>query len=233
MNDLLIAGLPVKIDFFYVYPWKLKEILNPENEYYQNLFLFFLRKEDLQIPEDYLKTLKGYGVFDLIRVRAVWGKAFQDQVIQALKMFTHEDFVFIDGNFVLNEHKLTADHWLQIQQILAEENSIDLNKVDEEEEYNFANEKAAEFRKRAAETRKLVEKYKKKKEATLGFLVNRFCARSPNLNILNVWDCTLYQFKQQFEAILLVENYDFNIMGLLQGSIDPKKQKLVHWTENK
>lgn len=233
MNDLLLAGQPIQIDFFYIHPWKLKDIINPKNEYYQNLFLFFLRKEDLPFSEDLLKNMEGYNVFDLIRVGAIWGKAFQEQFLKALNMFTQEDFIFIDGNFKLNEHILTHEHWEKIKTILAEENYLDLNKLKpEEEEYNLANSKAAEFRKRAAETRRLVEKYKKKKEVTLGFLINRFCAKSPNLNLLNVWDLTFYQFKQQFDAILSIEQYDFNMTALLQGRLDTKKQKIVHWTEN-
>lgn len=233
MNDRLIAGLPIKIDFFTIYPWKLREIIDSDNEYYQKLFIFFLRKEDLNFSEEELLQLKDYDVFDLIRVKAIWGIGFQEQILTSLKAFTHEDFTFINGSFMLGDNKLRAEHWNKIKAILAEENYIDLQAMGQtEEEYNFANKKAEEFRKRAAETKRLVNQYKKKKDVTLGFLINRFCAKSPNLNLLTIWDLTFFQFKQQFEALLSIENYDFNMTALLSGSIDPKKQKIVHWTEN-
>jgi len=232
MNELLLSGQPVPVDFFFVYPWKLKDIVNPKYNYYQNLFIFFLKPEDLQLPEEFLRSAEGYNIFDLIRVRAIWGKAFSDQITKALKCFTKEDFVFSQGNFLSGENVLTYENWQEIRKILAEENYIDLNKTNDEEDYNFANSKAAAFRKRAAETRRLVEKYKKKREPTLGFLINRFTTRSPNIDITKVWDLTFYQFKQQFEALIAIENYDLNMRALLSGNVNPKKQKIVHWTEN-
>lgn len=233
MNDNLLAGNPVQIDFFYIYPWKLRDIVNPALNYYSQLFLFFVRKEDLGLPEELSES---YNVFDLIRARAIIGEAFQNQVLAALEAFTKENFIFQDEQFMLNDKILTAQHWAEIRKVLAEENYIDLALIDEkeeEEDYNFANAQAREFRKRIARTKELVKKYKKDKEVSLGFLVNRYCAKSPNMNLLNVWDLTFYQFKQQLEATVVVENYDFSISALVNGRLDAKKQKIVHWTENK
>lgn len=244
MKDSLLAGLPVKVDFFYVYPWIMKDIVDLEKDYYQNLFVFFLNEKNLEFPTELKEDLVDYPIYDLIRIRAVWGEAFTGQVLQALKLFTKEEFTFEQNNFVLKReetvndeartitHILTDVHWEKIKEVLALENYLDLGAMNGEEDYNFANDKAAEFRKRAAETRRLVEKYKKKKEVSLGFLVNRFCAKSPNLNIQTVWSCTFYQFKQQFEAILSAEQYDFNMSALLQGALDTKKTKIIHWSED-
>jgi hypothetical protein len=232
MNDNLLAGNPVKVDFFYVYPWKLRDIVNPDLQYYTNLFIFFMQKEDLKIPEE---VAKSYNVFKLIRGRAVVGEAFRQQILQALKLFTHEDFIFHNNQFMLNGKILTSQHWEQIKTILAEENYIDLALIDEvqEEDYNYANQQAREFKKRIEETRRLVNKYKKKDELSLGFLINRLCVKSPNINILNVWDLTFYQFKQQLSATMVLEAYDLNMAAVANGMLDPKKQKIVHWTENK
>lgn len=231
MNDNVLAANPIKVDFFYVYPWRIRDIVNPELDYYAHLFLFFMRKSDLGFPED---LIDAYDILHLIRARATLSEAFQQQIIKALKAFTKEDFIFANEQFVLNENILESQHWEKIQNILAEENYIDLASIKppEEEEFNLANKQAVEFRKRIAKTRELVNKYKKNKEVTLGFLINRFCAQSPNINLLNVWDLTFYQFKQQLDATMAVENYTFSTSALLNGRLDPKKQKIIHWTEN-
>lgn len=228
MNDNLLAGNPVKVDFFYIHPWKLRDIVNPELRYYEHLFLFFVHKEDLGYPEE---LIEGYDILELIRARAVIGEAFEKQVLDALKAFTHEDFILQEEEFRLGDNILRPQHWEQIKNILAEENFIDLEK--KEDDFNPANKRAAEFRKRIEETRKLVSKYKKKNEVSLGFLVNRLCAKSQNINLITVWDFTLYQFKQQLDALIVNESYDFNMMALANGNLDPKKHKIVHWTENK
>jgi hypothetical protein len=229
MNELLLSGGPVQVDFFYVYPWKLKDIVNPQKNYYAHLYIFFLKEEDIQLPKE---LTEGYELFDLIRVGAILGETFRQAVLDSLYAFTLEKFVFKNANFMLNDNILTSQHWEQIRQILAEENFIDLAKIKEEDEYNFANPKAAEFAAKRKKIKEEIEKYKRKKEVSLGFLINRFCAKSPNTNILSVWDYTFYQFKQQLDATVSIENYTFNMEALVNGNLDTRKQKIVHWTEN-
>ena len=231
MNEQLLAGQPIKIDFFYLHPWKLKDIINPELQYYQHLSLIFAREEDLGWPAE---LSEGYDIFDVIRARCIIGEAFAKQVSHTLGTFTKEEVIFQNNQFKINGQILTKQHWAKIKEILAEENYIDLSVLGaKEEDYNFANAKAAEFKKRIEETKKLVRKYKKTQQVSLGALVNRLCAKSQNINLLNVWDYTFYQFKQHLDATLSIESYDFNMSALLNGRIDAKKQKIVHWTENK
>lgn len=230
MNELLLAGLPVEIDFFKIYPWKLKDIINPKLKYYNKLFLLFVQKEDLGFPPE---VIESYSLFHIIRGRAAIGEAFKNQVLETLKAFTQEDFIFDKNEFQLNGNIFTEEHWVQLRDVLAEENFIDLSSLKDKDEDNFANDRAREFKKRIEETRRLVNKYKKKNQPELSFLVNRFCAKSPNINLFNVWDLTFYQFKHQLDAVLFLETYDFNMMALVNGKIDTKKQKIVHWTENK
>lgn len=252
MKDILLVGDPIQVDWLYVYPWKIRDIVKGQEAYYQSLFIYFLKKEDLQFPEEFAELVESYSVFDLIRVRAGGGGAFRERIIQTLKDFTHEDFEFIEGNFIVRRPKepsdedeesteedlveiliLTSEQWDKIGQILAMENYIDTDKFKEDEGDNYANEAARKFKERTRKTRELVEKYKKPSNVTLGFLVNRLCTRSTSLNILTIWDCTFYQFKQQLDATVFGEQYDLNVSAMLQGALDTKKVKMVHWTENK
>lgn len=255
MKDILLTGDPVAIDWFHIYPWTIREIVKNQERYYQSLFIFFLQKKDLQFPEEFADLVETYNTFELIRVRAGGGGSFRNRLLEALKDFTREDFEFIKGEFVVRKPKqnesnhshdddddssptedvfvLTSEQWDRIGGILALENDIDMSKFEDDGGDNYANEAARKFKERANRTRELVEKYKKPSDITLGFLVNRLCTRSTSLNILTIWDCTFYQFKQQLDATVFSEQYDLNVNAMLQGALDTKKIKLVHWTENK
>ena len=234
MKSMLLAGLPVQVDFFYVYPWKLRDIVDVRKEYYQHLFLFFIRKNELGFIDEFAEASEDFDVFDLIRVRCIWGKDFREQILKTLKLFTKEDFVFEKGIFSLGENILTAEHWKEISIIMATENHLDINNPMgvEEDDFDLANDAARKFRERARKTRELVDKYKKKSDVTIDFLINGLCAKSPNLSILNVWGCTFYQFRQQLDAVLSVERYDKDMATWMSGNFDMKGTRITHWIEN-
>lgn len=230
MKANLLAGNPITVDFFKVYPWKLRDIVNEELKYQEKLFIFLVSKKHLSSS---IELVKEYDVLQLIRLGAILTEAFRDQVLDSLKAFTHEDFVFIDEKFMLNDNILETHHWEKIRDILAEENSIDLTLMEEEKiDESKLSPQAIAFRKRIAETKALVNKYKKSPQNDLSFLINRFCAKSQNMNLLNVWDLTFYQFRQQLDAMIVIEHYDFNMLAAAGGNLDLRKQKIVHWTEN-
>ena len=115
---------------------------------------------------------------------------------------------------------------------MAEENFIDIKSLEEEDENSSKkeNSKLKEIKKKIAENKKIIQKYKKQQNSELIFLVNAVASKSQNLNILNIWELTLYQFKNQLDQLIRNENYDINIQSILAGA-DSKKIKLVHWTE--
>ena len=71
MKDILLVGDPIKVDWLYVYPWKIRDIVKDQQAYYQSLFIYFLKKEDLQFPEEFAELVENYSVFDLIDRKSV------------------------------------------------------------------------------------------------------------------------------------------------------------------
>src|SRR5690606_21994752 len=59
-------------------------------------------------------------------------------------------------------------------------------------------------------------------------LVSVLAAKHPNLNIVNVWELTYFQFNNQFQRMQLIESYDFGVRQILAG-FDKDKVKLQHY----
>ena len=230
MKANLLAGNPITVDFFQIYPWKLRDIVNSELEYQKKLFVFLIDKEHFDFPTELTDS---YDILQLIKLGAVLTESFRNQVLEALKAFTHKDFIFTGEEFILDDNVLKIQHWEQIRTILVEENYIDLTSMKKDKKYESKlSPQAIAFRKRITETRAMVEKYKKTTKTDLAFLINHFCARSHNISLLNVWDLTYYQFRKQLDAIMAVEKYDFDMAAAANGLLDLKKHKIIHWTEN-
>lgn len=226
---------PVQIDFFYLHFLKIREILNPVTNFNLLLALFFLEQEDLN-----LKGLENESQFDLIRVRCYLDEDFKDLVLKSLELFTKEVFIFENDNFILTKNSieenkdsityiLTEKHWEKIKDYLILENNLNFEK--KEEEYTTKDPRVIEIKKRIAENKKIVSKYKKSKGPDLLSLVNAFSVISSNSNLNQILDLTPYQFRNQLDQLIKTQNWDISIKSLIAGA-DPKKTKIVHWTEN-
>ncbi len=229
----LIVGLPVQVDFFNVVPWKLNDILTPQKQFFLKLAFIFVTAEHLGFAEEDLKNFKQSEIYGLIRVRAILDKNFCEAFIQALESFVDGEVSFKNEIFLINDLPIMNEHFNTIKEVLQLE--VGKQKPEEEEQLEFANEAAREFYERIKNVENEIKKIKNKQttSASLDFLVNRLCAKSPNISLLNVGDLTYYQFLKHLEALAAVESYDINIQAMIAGALDGKKNKLVHWTENK
>lgn len=231
-EEQLILGQPVKIDFFYFSPWKIKDILNPEKEFYFLLALLFLKKEQTGLKEEYIEKNSSYSVYDFIRVRATIDEEFQKIFIKMLKAFIPNfDIYFELGTFWVDKQILSSEHWESLKTVCRKE--MHEKEPEKEEEYNFADRRAKElFEKLKKAKEQVAEIRKKKKGPGLSFLINRFCAKSPNINLFNVGELTYYQFIEQLQALIVIEEFDINVLAAINGALE-KKKKFIHWTEKK
>ena len=63
-------------------------------------------------------------------------------------------------------------------------------------------------------------------DITLSDLISALCGISPNLNILHVWDLSIYQFYNQFQRVKLVDDYRIQFQSAMAGaSVDD----ITHW----
>ena len=83
--------------------------------------------------------------------------------------------------------------------------------------------------------RKAEEKERKKRGSsggdeatTLPDIISAVAAKANNLNIINIWDLTIYQFYNVYQRTILVDHYHIQQMALVQGA---KITDIRNWTD--
>jgi hypothetical protein len=91
------------------------------------------------------------------------------------------------------------------------------NCISKKDEIKTANAKAEEIKNKILKGQQLLNK-KMGLDVSFGDLVSVLAANGNNLNIINIWDLTMYQFNNQFARMQMIEDYDLNIRSLLAGA---------------
>lgn len=137
--------------------------------------------------------------------------------------WTFEKIIFHNGSVPLDEQD-----WFALRSLVAMEYGI---KEEERQEYNLANEKAKAFKEKRKKLEEEVRriKQKNKEEQNFNDYISAVAAKVPGLNILNVWELTMFQLIDQLNRLNLIDNYEFSLQALLAGA-DSKKIDVQHWT---
>lgn len=234
MIGLLSIGKPVPVGNFFIHPFKISEVIELGAEYYKIISPLLISEEDLRIPE-----LEEVGFVQLLALKSVYDKEFKEMFLHSLSKVTREEVVFDGEYYVINKTYITGELWQKIRETILEQNVLDekaLRKKDAEEDFNAGNEKALEMREKFKKNREKIEKIKKKKSSEqnnyLIDAINNFCAKSPNTNIIQVQEFTLFMFWSQYSALIGTDTYDKQTQAIFAGA-DPKKMKAPHWAEQK
>lgn len=226
----LLRGKPIDIGIGTIYPLTLDEI----NQIGYSKYNFYITL--LLIDKDSLKKadvdISDFSSFDIIYQICLVDKQFKENYFNMLEIFFKETIQIGNGFFYfgnLNEKRIIfRDNFNQIIEILKQINNI----TTKDEELNPADARAKEILEKRKKAREIVAKVKNAEDnnepLTLADLVSILCANGNNINLLNVWDLTFYQFNNQFNRMKMLEDYDINIRSLMAGA-DPSKIELKHW----
>lgn len=237
----LLNGSPIFVnDIGYVYALKLKEICDIGLTLY-NQFINLLCIE----PNTLNNNADNISTFECLIEMCKQNLEMKTFVSQAISVFLKKDIliniesseIFIGENLLesLKENKfekisiLTKDNYNDLKFIIKLQNG--LCNSDEKNGYNPEDEKA----------RQIIEKWKKSKQKisrqknndlnqnlNLIDLISILASNSNNLNLLNIWDLTIYQFNDQFARIKILDDYNINIKYLLAGA-KSEDVNLKHW----
>jgi hypothetical protein len=233
MIGRLSIGSPIPVENFFIYPFKIKEVIELEDEYYKIISPLLISEEDLKMPE-----LEEVSFAKLIALKSYYDKDFKRMMLKSLSRVTKTEVKFDSEYYVINNTYLTGETWNKIRETILEQNVLDeksLKKKDGED-FNPGNEKAEEMREKFKKNREKIEKIKKKKSSEqnnyLIDAINNFCAKSPNTNLIQVQEFTLFMFWSQYSALIGTDTYDKQTQAIFAGA-DPKKMKAPHWAEQK
>ncbi|MFF2093517.1 hypothetical protein [Paenibacillus sp. NPDC058174] len=227
-NELnYLSGLPVHINEIPIYPLSLKEIAGLGEPLF-NIYLGCLLINDNHIPE--LKKLN-IDVFDYLCVLSTL--KYEDGLIfkSALELVTKckiEVQIIDDKVHMLLDEKFILDRktFSLIQLVIREQ--YFLSDSTPNHKFNPANDKARELKEKLDKIKNKLSKDNKDNQINLNDIISIVASYTPNLNILDVWNLTVYQLYHLYIRLIMKDTYESEFQQLLQGA-DPKKLTLKHW----
>jgi len=217
----LLLGSPFQIDnICSIKPLTLRQIVEIGHDKY-NYYLSNLTAEveDYNIPNI---DSSQYTYWDVLVTNMIHGDiSYYQMIIEAINLFVGDrvEFDRENGWFCTKEKnirkeikEINKEIFDEIRQVLRWQNCIE-----KKSQEKMANSKAEEIRQKILKGRQELNK-KNKNEVTFDDLISVLAAHGNNLNILNIWDLTMYQFNNQFNRMQMIEDYDINIRYLLAGA---------------
>ncbi|MCK9577531.1 MAG: hypothetical protein M0R51_16625 [Clostridia bacterium] len=226
----LLKGSSFFVNGIEIKPLTIGEIVDLGYLQYHRYLKYFVENiEDYfkDIPDE-LKEIIPFDVF----IRS--DSDILNEFTNAIKFFFKEDKIKILGGdiqstiFPENKNKLiNRDNWLQYCKVVNIQNCVNKTLDDD---YNPKSSKAREIAEKLRKAREKINKIKSKNNEQLDFsdLISCLATNGNNLNLLNIFNLTMYQFNDQFKRMQMFEEYDINIRSLLAGA-DKDKIDLKHW----
>jgi hypothetical protein len=248
----LLAGMPIEVpDVCEIQPYTLKEIAQVGYSVYaQKLNTLTMDVKKILGDRPELRDVE-LSAFDLYT--HVADEDFREAFESALKFFLREDKLVctrhdVDGgneisiivlgvddiNEITDEMKPRIIHrknFHYIVEVLKLQNG--LSSIGSSDEYNAQNDKAKRIIEKLKKAKAKIQEIKSNKggggnDLDIVDLISAVASKSNSVNALTVWDMTLYQLYDHFKRLQLINQYDINIMALMNGA---KDIELQHWSE--
>lgn len=237
VKECILAGEPVELgNRLFFYPPTLRELLR-EHDFYSHMIFLLVQKEHFDIEDENLD------IFDIIsaicsrEIAENKDYSFVKQLSVAFKFFTKEDLWFDDGDIGYKDQSLTSEQWKLLSETVSIYFGVSISDIKAAlSKPVYANEKAREMAEKFRQNREEIERIKLKKQAKerntyfaqMIKNVSDVCAKSNNINILQVWDLNYYQYVSQLQSLLKIETHDSSLRMMLAGA---KVKNFKHWTE--
>ena len=238
LNLRLLVGMPININNLgTVYPLKLKEIIAlGEHVYNELLSVLLIDKKNIEgLKEEEFSNL------EILMVYSYQNIEFREKALSSLKLFLNNEFFMSNegffycrklisdnyGLFVYKNLILNKEPFDDFQYILKLANHIENKK---EEDIIPGNERARKF----MEKLKLSKQNIKKPETmNLHSIISGIAWKSNNINIINIFDLTIYQLYDAYHRLENIDNYHYTLSGLYAGTVDGKNINLskITWTK--
>jgi hypothetical protein len=232
MNDQdlelkLLSGSAIEIDGVgFLHPLKLQEISQiGELKYNQFLSAITYKHEPIVIENKQLSP------FEVLLVYCYHDQLYKDVFFNALKNIFKEDIHLHEGGFFylgrLSEKRIIDESKFdQMKAIIKKQNFI--KDVELEQEYKPHSDKVAEYIEKMKKIKAKLQKQNAEEGLNLSDIISIISAYSPNINMFNVWDLTVYQLYTLYLRLMMKDNYESQFQLMLQGA-DIKSSDIKHW----
>jgi len=234
MNDIelkLLAGIPIEVDRLgEIHIPTVREIIKiDESKYSQYLSSVLINKESLDEKLD-----DNTSDFDVLFALCFHHEDFKEIVFNSFEIFLKEKPLMNgDGDNMFFEFKdgkrLDKNNHLYFKNIIKMSHFI--KETTEEELYKPANSKAKEMIETMLRYKK--NKPKPKEEMNLHSIISGLSWRPNGINVINIFDLTIYQIYNGFFTTENIDNYNHTLTAIYTGNMDSKEIKMskVHWAK--
>ncbi|WP_342422357.1 hypothetical protein [Paenibacillus sp. FSL E2-0178] len=225
----LLLGQPVSLSGINIYSPLLKDIVSVGYDKYNHALSSLLFNKS-RFPD--LKDLKESN-FDLFTYFYIHDEAFKDAIEMASRLMFRDEIILevLDESprFKVGDFFICSENFSDIQKVIKCANKVP--DTSDKEEFNPANSKAKEFIDKIMGDR--AKKPQKKPVSNLHSLISGLSWKSPNINILNISDLTIYQFYDGYYRLENIDHYNNIMNGIYSGKVDSTKIKIQEntWTK--
>lgn len=245
MNELkLLKGEPVEIvNGLYSYPLLLSEIVDigegTYNSYVSSITLnktsILNKLEDNIIPQKELEEIHSLNDLEFLIYISFYSPELFQNFIDALKIFLKSDVEVLKdtGIVILNDKEqflLDNELFLKIREVVAKQNYIQYK---EENRYKPANAKAKALLEKMNKIKAKIKNKNKEEGLSLKTIISIVSTYSNDVNIMSVWNLTVYQLYECYIRIIVWDTYHNQYM-LLPHINDESKQEVFesHWAKD-
>lgn len=180
-------------------------------------YLMSIKREDL-IPFFKQHNLT---MFDIYRDNPYERQFF----IEALSFFIDGEIVFKNGVFLLNNTNIiNKENYPRILEVIGEINCLKVNKQQE----TFANEKARKIAEKIQQAKQKRSNVQSKDSVSLADIISAVASRKESLNLLNIWDLTIYQLYDHYNRLIVEDEFDIHAMNYAYWGGEFKAK---HWSK--
>lgn len=235
INQLkLLKGDPINLGLCNVYPLKLNEVTELGEEIY-NQYLSILMTDnslfdDYDLTKEEREELEQLTPFNVIGITCERSLEFRNLFCKSLSFFTREEVsyhpsgCFFIGDFSENRI-IDEDIFDLIKTIIKKQNYL---QDQEKKEFKPANDKAKELIEKMKEVKGKLQKQNKEDGLGLSDIISIVSAYSQDINIMSIWNLTIYQLYELYLRLIMWDNYHSNFM-LLPHVSDNNSLDLKHW----
>ncbi|MCR8641544.1 hypothetical protein NV379_02640 [Paenibacillus sp. N1-5-1-14] len=230
----LLYGCPIPIEGVgMMLPPKLADIIKlGETNYNQFLSTLLFDKDNIDLASEAAE----YNNLQILCSYCYHHEDFRTITLQAIEFFFKEKAhlgydesnVFFYFGSELENRKIDNEKLDLIQFVLKKMNFF---KTSKEPEYNPANSKAKQMIDLIMKNKK--NKPKPKETMNLHSIISGMAWKSNNVNIINVFDLTIYQLYQGFRVMENIDNYEHTLTGIYSGNVNSKEINFsqLHWAK--
>ena len=233
----LLRGGTVQFERLTIKPLTLGEIEDMGVDKYLNLINFSTLTKEKVVGRDLIKVFEQYSFYQIV----VNYEELRETFLEFLRVFVlHDDdensirYVPEVDTIVVRYNKTNGKiNNTNFQSFLDFMRMVyHVPKIEKESDRVDIDDEMAELLKEFEEAEAKVSK-DSGNEITITSIIEAVCVKHPSLNLMTVWDYTMYQFMKTFYRIEQIDSAKNIMTGIYSGCIESKKidLKKYHWAK--